>query len=209
MKINAVILISDDRIARNQMRTQISKFVSSFGLWIMTSIVWTYFSLYWSLLSVIVIYRWVEEFRIRGLGVEVKKRKKDNINIIKHRLTDWGQLTHTCVIGSNNGLSPGRCQAIIWTNAGILLIRTVGTNFSEILSGIHIFSLTKMHLNMAFVICRLSCIGLNVSRNKTRISHIHVASILPIKCTYLVLYFTLVMRLHEALTSLICSRDLT
>ena len=26
------------------------------------------------------------------------------------------------VIGSDNGLSPGRRQAIIWTNAGILLI---------------------------------------------------------------------------------------
>ena len=34
-------------------------------------------------------------------------------------------MTHICVgkltiIGSNNGLSPGRCQAIIWTNAGTL-----------------------------------------------------------------------------------------
>ena len=37
------------------------------------------------------------------------------------------------IIGSNNGLSPGRRQAIIWTNAGILLIRTLGANFSEIL----------------------------------------------------------------------------
>ena len=36
-------------------------------------------------------------------------------------------MTHICVsnlaiIGSDNGLSPGRRQAIIWTNAGILLI---------------------------------------------------------------------------------------
>ena len=37
------------------------------------------------------------------------------------------------IIGSNNGLSPGRHQAIIWTDAGILLIRTLGTSFSEIL----------------------------------------------------------------------------
>ena len=41
-----------------------------------------------------------------------------------------GKLT---TIGSDNGLSPGRRQAIIWTNAGILLIWTLGTNFSEIL----------------------------------------------------------------------------
>ena len=42
-------------------------------------------------------------------------------------LTHWGRVTHICVskltiIGSDNGLSPGRRQAIIWTNAGILLI---------------------------------------------------------------------------------------
>ena len=29
-----------------------------------------------------------------------------------------------------NGLSPGRRQAIIWTNVGILLIRKLGANFS-------------------------------------------------------------------------------
>ena len=37
------------------------------------------------------------------------------------------------IIGSDNGLSPGRRQAIIWTNAGILLIGPLGTNFIEIL----------------------------------------------------------------------------
>ena len=36
------------------------------------------------------------------------------------------------IIGSDNVLSPGRSQAIIWTNAGILLIEALGTNFSEI-----------------------------------------------------------------------------
>ena len=44
---------------------------------------------------------------------------------------------HICIcnltiIGLDNGLSPGRCQAIIWTNARILLIEPLGTNFSEI-----------------------------------------------------------------------------
>ena len=37
------------------------------------------------------------------------------------------------IIGSDNGLSPGRRQAIIWTNAGILLIGPLATNFNEIL----------------------------------------------------------------------------
>ena len=36
------------------------------------------------------------------------------------------------IIGSDNGLSPDRCQVIIWTNAGILLIGPLRTNFSEI-----------------------------------------------------------------------------
>ena len=49
-------------------------------------------------------------------------------------------------IGSDNGLSPGRRQAIIWTNAKILLIRPLGTNCSEILIEIHAFSFTKMYL---------------------------------------------------------------
>ena len=54
-------------------------------------------------------------------------------------LTHWVQVTHICVskltiIGPDNGLSPGRRQAIVWTNAGILLIRTLGTNSSEILA---------------------------------------------------------------------------
>ena len=53
-------------------------------------------------------------------------------------LTHWGRVTHIYVnkltiIGSDNGLSPSWRQAIIWTNAGILLIGPLGTNFSEIL----------------------------------------------------------------------------
>ena len=37
------------------------------------------------------------------------------------------------IIGLDNGWSPSRRQAIIWTNAGIFSIRTSGTDFSEIL----------------------------------------------------------------------------
>ena len=36
-------------------------------------------------------------------------------------------------MGSDNGLSPGRHQTIIWTNAGILLIGPLGTNLCEFL----------------------------------------------------------------------------
>ena len=53
-------------------------------------------------------------------------------------------ISNLTIIGSDNGLSPGRRQAIIWTNAGILLIGPLGTNLSEI----YIFSFKKMHLKM-------------------------------------------------------------
>ena len=52
-------------------------------------------------------------------------------------LTHWGRVAHICfgnltITGSDNGLSPGRRQAIIWTNAGILSIEPLGTDFTEI-----------------------------------------------------------------------------
>ena len=80
--------------------------------------------------------------------------------------THWGRVTHICVsnltiIVSDNGLSPGRRQAIIWTNVGILLIRTLGTYFSEIQGKIHSFSLKKMHLKMSSAKWRLLSLGLN------------------------------------------------
>ena len=82
-------------------------------------------------------------------------------------LTHWGRVTHICVvsltiIGPDNGLSPGWRQAIIWTNAWILLIGPWGTNFSEILIGIQTFSFKKMHLKMSSEKWRPFCLGLNV-----------------------------------------------
>ena len=70
-----------------------------------------------------------------------------------------GNLT---IIGPDNGLLPGRPQAFIWTNAGILLIGPWGTNFSEILMGIQTFSFKKMHLKMSSAKWRPFCLGLNV-----------------------------------------------
>ena len=82
-------------------------------------------------------------------------------------LTHSGRVRHICVskltiIGSDNGLSPGRRQAIIWTSAGILLIGSLGTNFSEILIGVQTFSFKKMHLKMSSAKWRPFCPGLNV-----------------------------------------------
>ena len=63
-------------------------------------------------------------------------------NVHNLLVTHWGWVTHICVdnqtiIGSDNGLLPDRRQAIIWTNAGILLIGPLGTNFNEILIKIY------------------------------------------------------------------------
>ena len=66
------------------------------------------------------------------------------------------------IFGSDNGLSPGRRQAIIWTNAGILLIGPLGTKFNEILIEIHTFSLKKMRLKVSSAKRRPFCLGLNV-----------------------------------------------
>ena len=82
-------------------------------------------------------------------------------------LTLWGWVTHMClskhtITSSDNGLSPDRHQAIIWTNAGILLIGPLGTNFSEILIEIYTFSFKKTHLKMSSVKGQPFCLGLNV-----------------------------------------------
>ena len=55
-----------------------------------------------------------------------------------NKLTHLPLVLHICVsrltiIGWDNGLSPIRRQAIIYSNAGLLLIAHLGTNISEIL----------------------------------------------------------------------------
>ena len=88
-------------------------------------------------------------------------------NKYKPFLTHWRRATHIClskltIIGSDNGLSPDRRQAIIWTNDGLLLNGPLETNFSEILIEILTFSFMKMHLKVSSVKRRPFCLGLNV-----------------------------------------------
>ena len=69
-------------------------------------------------------------------------------------LTHWSRVMHICVneltiIGSDNGLSPDRRQAIIWTIDEILWIGPLGTKISEILIEIQTFSFRKMHLKIS------------------------------------------------------------
>ena len=77
-------------------------------------------------------------------------------------------LRNLTIIGSDDGLSPGRHQAIIRTNAGLLLIEPLGTNFNEVLIEIHTFSFRKMHLKLSSGKCRPFCLDPNV------LIHIHI-----------------------------------
>ena len=96
-----------------------------------------------------------------------QSRRSDLRSLNCQFLTHWGRVTHICVskhtiIGSDNGLSPDRRQAIIWTNAGLVLIGPLGTNFSEILNEILTFSFKKMRLKVSSAKRRPFCLGLNV-----------------------------------------------
>ena len=82
-------------------------------------------------------------------------------------------MTHICVskltvTGSDNGLSPSRRQIIIWTNAEILLIGSLGTNFSEISIEIYTFPFKKLHLKMSSGKWQPFCLGLNVLNTEWR-----------------------------------------
>ena len=73
----------------------------------------------------------IELFSISGLNIVYMK-----YYIWSASFTHWGRVTHICVgkliiIGSDNGLSPDRPQAIIWTNAQLLSIGPLRTYFNE------------------------------------------------------------------------------
>ena len=82
-------------------------------------------------------------------------RPKGDKPLPEQILTKLNQWWHICVgnltiTGSDNGLSPDQRHAIIWTNAGILLIE------------IHTFSFNKMHLKQSPAKWCPLCFGLNV-----------------------------------------------
>ena len=81
-------------------------------------------------------------------------------------LAHWDRVTHICanrltIIGSDNDLSSGRGQSIIWTNNWISIIRTIETNYNEIVSEIRAFSFKKIYMKMS-AIWRQFCLGLSL-----------------------------------------------
>ena len=117
-------------------------------------------------------------------------------DIFCQQLTHWGRVTHICVskltiIGADNGLSPGRRQAIIWTNAGILLTGPLGTNVNEISIEIHAFSFKEFHLKMSSGKCRPFCLGLSVlTRLKSCPKEWLISFILNLHCLHMISMFT-------------------
>ena len=110
------------------------------------------------------IYIYLDKYCVQHLVLDHKDK-----NYCKWVLTHWGRVTHIClskltIIGSDNGLAPGRCQAIFRTNSGILLIGALGTNFCEILSKIHTFSFIKWVWKCHLWKRLQFCLGLNVLR---------------------------------------------
>ena len=116
---------------------------------------------------------WEEKIKISVSG------NPDNRNSLTH--CHYGQVTHICVsnlaiTGSDNGLSR-RCQAITWTNAGILSIGPLGTNFSEILIEINTFSFKKMRLKVSSVKWWPFCLSLNVLTHCGQVTHICISKL--------------------------------
>ena len=115
---------------------------------------------------------WTTSFYFKGVRVKIFQVALHvfptcSVFVFVMMLTHWGRVTLICVgnltiIGPDNGLSPGRRQAIIWINAGILLIGPGGTNFNEIFVGIRTFSFKKIHFKMSSAKWRPLCLGLNV-----------------------------------------------
>ena len=117
-------------------------------------------------------YKATDTEKITNIKIEYTYQNADRVYIsfvllYSQLKTHWGRVTHICfskltIIGSDNGLSPGRRQAIIWANAGILLIGALGTNFKETSNEIHTFSFNKIHLKLSSGKWRPFCLGLNV-----------------------------------------------
>ena len=96
------------------------------------------------------------------------------------------------ITGSDNGLPPVQgCQAIIWTNAGILLIGPLGKNFSDIITKIHTFSLKNLYLKVssakvAAILSQPQCVK-NIVMITTNIplqNHGHLFFLAGKYCTY-------------------------
>ena len=89
-------------------------------------------------------------------------------------LTHRGRVTHIgvgnlAIIGSDNGLSPGRRQAIISTNAGVFFYLTLRDKLQWNINGNWCIFIREMYSKMSSVKYRPSYLGLNVLRQCIRL----------------------------------------
>ena len=129
-------------------------------------------------------------------------------------LGGWARLVHIYVsnltiISSDNGLLPGRCQAIIGTNTGIWLIGPLEINTNEILIEINSFSFKKMHLKISSAKRRVFLLDPNVLRanmipewHKAQQNPVHIVIHLQTACMLykqFLLFAVHILKLHESL----------
>ena len=112
---------------------------------------------------------------------------------VNYHSTHWGRVTRICVstltiIGSDNGLSPGRRQAIIWTSAGILLTGPLGPTFSDNLIDIGIFSFQEMYMKRSSGKLRPFCLVITLLMRAGWITRGKLQILLNIKSVIMSLY---------------------
>ena len=105
-------------------------------------------------------------------------------------LTHQGRMTiyasvNKAIIGSDNGLSPARCRATIWTNADISLINPPGTFFSAMLIGIQTFPLNKMQFKISSAKRRPFCLGLSVCSAASSLHTLFPFRLIPTLLVYI------------------------
>ena len=87
----------------------------------------------------------LEIWRYTNTCKNINSLRPSDAYIFVGKLTIVGSDNGLAPSSSDTGLLPGRCQTIIWTSAGILLIGPLRANFSETLIGIQTFPFKKMH----------------------------------------------------------------
>ena len=84
-----------------------------------------------------------EKFPFRKMRFKMSSEKQrpliSGLSVLTHR----GRVTHIFLVGSDNEVTPVRCQAIIWFNDGFLLMEPLGVNLSEFDSKYHNFHSRK------------------------------------------------------------------
>ena len=134
--------------------------------------------------------QWIRSALVQIFFVHPEVSKQASVS--NTGLPHWGRVTHICIgnltiIGSDNGLSPGRRQAIIWNNADLLSIGHLGTKFNEILIEILTFAFKKLRLKMSSAKWRPFCPGWD-----GLISHAYLVPAPCITCTVIIYVFVVV-----------------